>query len=210
MPTGKRFWEDKYDSVGVSCVARVGSSLEESQRLAGSWALMVEPILHIAAKAFPWDQSKVLDFGCGYGRWYKHLSRLFGTYSGVDICDAPISFALDNLYLRQNDRIYRINPESCPFVAGCFTAIWCCTVLQHLSDEEVASNLKCFFYAVRPQGYVVLLENTTDALSKEHVAFRSRNWYFEEMRKVGLVPSEFSILVPEGREVHTCMCAKKP
>jgi 2-polyprenyl-3-methyl-5-hydroxy-6-metoxy-1,4-benzoquinol methylase len=73
--------------------------------------------------------AKVLDFGCGYGRIAPLIMRTADSYHGVDVIPERIEYAR-RTYGSDKVTFDVVNPET-P-LTGCYDAIVCITVLQHL------------------------------------------------------------------------------
>ena len=106
---------------------------------------------------------KILDVGCGFGRWSFRLSRLPAKVIGLDFCSEMIANAL-NLGSK-------VEVENADFVVGCaealpfrdnyFDMVLSVTELQHIfGAERICSSCAEMIRVLKPNGYIVILEET--------------------------------------------------
>ncbi len=100
----------------------------------------------------------VLDFGCGPGTFLVMLSDLCKNVTGVDVVDAFVSEAEDNIrkFGIKNARAVLSSGPSLPFGDGEFDAIVLVDVLHHLDSprEILADALR----TLRPGGQILIFE----------------------------------------------------
>lgn len=108
------------------------------------------------------DSVRVLDVGCGTGRWASSLVPLSAYYRGIDACSGLIDYA----------REFFSSYSNCTFTVAsandfslfsldeneAFDRILCVGVLMYLNDNEVYQALKCMFNALAPGGIVMIRE----------------------------------------------------
>lgn len=106
----------------------------------GSWIPeeMYEPHFKLLKENISFD--KVLDFGCGLGRNYPTLSRVFKEVHGFDTC--PMIDQLAAICEKENLNYEQITCEWDAHKENRFDCVFECTVFQHIPVEQVKSRLK--------------------------------------------------------------------
>ncbi len=186
------YWErraERYagEGAGLRAVCSYGmpsfynSAIELTQTLAMAPHLTVEP------------GTRVLDLGCGIGRWSRRLAANGAEVTGVDLSPTMIAEA--------SRRALDDGVEArCRFVVGdvatlgfdgAFDRVVCVTVLQHvLDDADRHEALLGIARALRPGGKAVLLEAapTQPWRASDHAQFRPRTLgqHLDSFREVGL------------------------
>jgi|GEM_PF-1044703 len=143
------------DMLRPVCDARASGFLNRlmnwTQREAVAWALRRAPI--------EWQASRVLDVGCGTGRWSRLLHERGAAVVGVDLTAQAVEAAAA---LVPEGEFHRLDLLAMEFPAGEFDLALSVTVLQHLpypEQEEVMRRLRRF---LKPGGYLVILEHVRD------------------------------------------------
>ena len=96
-------------------------------------------------------QVRVLDVGCGNGRWSRYLSPMVGWIDAVDPGDAVRHGATVNAAL-PNVRWSKARAEELPFPDGAFEVVLCVGVLHHLRDPVRA--LRELRRVLKPGGWL--------------------------------------------------------
>jgi len=105
---------------------------------------------------------RVLDVGCGTGRWVGDLLPVSMWYHGIDACEGLIAHAREQFALAPN----------CCFTTALannfslksirenqrFDRILCAGILIYLNDEEVHQALQCMASALASGGLILLRE----------------------------------------------------
>ena len=93
------------------------------------------------------DNSRVLDVGCGTGRWTDELSRHCTYYHGVDFSAALIDHARKSHPQTEDLRFSVAAAEDYSLTklgeSRPFDRILCCGVMIYLNDEDVTSAYRC-------------------------------------------------------------------
>ncbi len=149
--------------------------------------------LALAPHLAPGAGSRVLDLGCGIGRWSRRLARGGATVVGVDLSRAMLDEAE-----RRTERsgqsgtiIYRVEDLRALDLAQRFDLVFGVTVLQHvLLDEHFRAAVLNVSRHVAPGGRVVLLEAAPSAIKTtcDTPVFRARtaSEYEDAFRCAGL------------------------
>lgn len=142
------------------------------------------------------ESSKVLDIGCGMGRWAEVLIPLAGYYCGTDMSSEMIKRAAErNVYpdKKYDFMNYRFE-DFCALDAGSlsckFDRLWICGVMMYVNDEGVQEGLKqllskmdeharvYFTETIAVQERLTLDEFYSDALKADYdVIYRTADEY---------------------------------
>ena len=118
-----------------------------------------------ATRAFPWQElkdlvkyvkpgQKILDAGCGNGRFFQLLRSKKIDYLGIDNCHALIKEAQQK-YPFNN---FRINDLlNLKFKKNTFDIIFCIAALQHIPSKKFRFQiLQDFYHILKPNGYLIM------------------------------------------------------
>lgn len=145
----------------------------------------------------PWLQAgpgtRVLDVGCGIGRWSRLLAARGARVTGVDlsptmIAEAERRAAASGLVSRCR---FLVQDSAALEVGGEFDLIVCVTVLQHiLETEALRSALRRMALHLAPQGRLVVLEAAPARIARRCntsvFTARHREFYLKSFRECGL------------------------
>ena len=101
------------------------------------------------------DGARVLDLGCGKGRFAAHLSRLGAEVVGLDLSMGMLAEAVGI------DRV-RASARRLPFVDGTFDAVVAIEVIEHV--ESVEPVLDEARRVLKPGGYLAIVDKNLGAL----------------------------------------------
>lgn len=166
-------WENRAVRHGPRSVGHLKWSDEEFCRQTDRCWRIVAPLLrrHRADR-----DRRLLDFGCGAGRFSVRLEREGFHVTGADITAAFLEIARrgadqDGIGLVHVPRGARL-----PFTDGGFDALWTAFTLQHVPDAEFGPLIRELNRVIRTGGLVALVENTlphsTRTSRSGHVVFR--------------------------------------
>lgn len=107
------------------------------------------------SKLLPADKSaKILEVGCGYGRYIKALSEMgYVDCYGIDLSDEQISYAKSVLGLsnvEQADALDWLNGKE-----AMFDCILCLDILEHFQTDDLLRLGKKMYNALKPGGSVI-------------------------------------------------------
>jgi len=210
MNTNKKYWKDRYTQMGGE--KTVGNRAWDNNRYRQAIKQLsneVGPILETI------DGEKVLDFGCGIGRWSGLLQMFFDNYYAVDICE----IALDQAMAHQNSLMpadggthYEIIENGkIPFPRIKFNCIWTCVCLQHIVDPKLIEyTISQFYDRLTAGGTVLITENVSNHRSNHYLAFRSVNAYIQLFEDAGFEHVNTLPTAAMGNEAHATMLFRKP
>lgn len=128
------------------------------------------------------DKARILDVGCGTGRWLDSLDDNFAYYHGIDISKGFISYAQNKFKYRNNIRfsVASVNNLSLEILEEKekFTQLLCIGVLMYLNDEDLIRALQCIND---------MMDNNAKLIFREPIALVERltliNEYSEDMQQ---------------------------
>ena len=103
----------------------------------------------------PLPGTRLLDYGCGPGRWVPFFQQWGCHYSGVDLVPAMVTLARARW---QGADVRRLEDDRIPFEAQAFDVVVSIAVLHHngyLAQERILTEVR---RVLRPGGYLVLFE----------------------------------------------------
>lgn len=119
------------------------------------------------------DLGVMVDLGCGVGRWETILNGSFGSYA------AGVDFSLEMLRRNPSSKKFLADITSLPFDDNEFETAFCCTVLQHIvEDEKCAQAIK---EAQRVAKRFIIIEAMCGWQNLEHVVYRQVPWYLRQL-----------------------------
>lgn len=208
------YWEDRArrfasEGAGLAAVCAYGMPEFYNRAIDLEQRLALAPWLKVAAGA------RVLDLGCGVGRWSRLLAARGADVTGVDISPTMIEEARRRAQSEGvADRCrFHVSDISALDVPGEFDLVLGVTVLQHILDPSaLRAALQALRSRVAPGGRIVLLE----AAPADHVnrcdttvfKARPRDLYLNLFREcdlrvtalTGVDPAPFrSLLLPHLR-----------
>lgn len=186
------YWEDRAkrfagERDGLAAVCAYGMPNFYNRAIDLEQRLALDPWLNVSLG------TRVLDVGCGVGRWSRMLAQRGAQVTGVDLSPTMIAQA------RQRAQLEGV-AERCRFqvrdlsnldVGGKFDLVLAVTVLQHILDPgALRAAFAAMIAHLAPGGRMVLLEAApTDAVNRcDSTVFRARrrDVYLEMIRDCDL------------------------
>ena len=108
------------------------------------------------------SDSRVLDMGCGTGRWTKDLAGNSAYYHGIDFSAELIDHAQAS-YPQNTNLRFSVAPAENYSLSGLgeqqpFDRILCCGVMIYLNDEDVISAYRCMTSVASQECRIVMRE----------------------------------------------------
>lgn len=151
----KEFWENRANNINNLQTVLLGSDktgIEQNTRNEHE-KLIVESVIKQI------KNPKILDIGCGIGRWAENLINQFDSYTGVDFSEGFINFASEKFANYSNIKFYNssiLNLDK-EILNSKFNFIICTGVLMYINDSNIFDILKAF-RRVTPE-YVYIQES---------------------------------------------------
>ena len=186
------YWEDRArrfagEGDGLAAVCAYGMPEIYNRAIDLEQRLALEPWLRVCAGM------RVLDVGCGVGRWSRMLAARGATVTGVDLSPTMISearrrAAREGVAARCRFEVQDLSNLS---VDGEYDLVLGVTVLQHILDPEaLRAALLGMRARLRPGGRMILLEAAPTAFVKrcDSTVFsaRHRGVYLDLFRRCNL------------------------
>ncbi len=155
-----RYWEDRArrfaaEGAGLAAVCAYGMPVFYNRAIDLEQRLALAPWLRVASGC------RVLDLGCGVGRWSRLLAARGAMVTGVDISPTMICEARRRARSEgvANQCRFEVSDISTLDLEGEFDLVLGVTVLQHILDPEaLRAALLRMSARVAPGGRLVLLE----------------------------------------------------
>ena len=151
----KEFWENRANNINNLQTVLLGSDktgIEQNTRNEHE-KLIVESVIKQI------QNPRILDIGCGIGRWAENLINQFDSYTGVDFSEGFINFASEKFANYSNIKFYNnsiLNLDK-EILNAKFNFIICTGVLMYVNDSNIFDILKAF-RRVTPE-YVYIQES---------------------------------------------------
>jgi SAM-dependent methyltransferase len=170
-PSPRRYWETRA-TAGVRSVLDLRHPDAEIESVTAKQAGILFPLLQASLQ--PGDR-RLLDFGCGPGRFTCELARLIdGTVLGVDPVEHYLAIAprAPMVEYRRLDGPHIDEPD------GSFDVVWICVVLGGIvKQRELKLIIGEIDRVLKPGGLLFMVENTTEARDGYYWRFRSADDY---------------------------------
>jgi len=162
----REYWEQRYSRLGdLRTVGRRDFDLKEYKE--GKKRLLEIFNRHIL------PGNSVLDFGCGFGRFYRFLKKKFSNYVGMDIVDR-VRYNFPFILIHSKLPILKVD------------AIFSCFVLQHVIDDKLLNRYFRWFRRSTKYLYfmeeIALEERIRKDAGKIYLKFRTVNFYRELLK----------------------------
>lgn len=105
---------------------------------------------------------RLLDVGCGTGRWAEDLLSVSAWYHGIDACEGLVAYACERFSPATNSRFTTASADAFSLESlgesVLFDRVLCAGVLIYLNDAEVQQALQCMVSVLAPGGLILLRE----------------------------------------------------
>jgi len=104
------------------------------------------------------QSKRVLEVGCGIGRWGNFIINKGAEYTGVDISPKMIEIAKKNV---PKGHFYVIDGENLNFPDNHFDLVFSITVLHHIPYDKKENLIQEICRVVKEEGYIIIIEGIT-------------------------------------------------
>lgn len=161
------FWDARAERMGILAGGRADWKAEQLNANTEQW--WTQAMKAIEGKVVISPKNRVIDLGCGPGRWWPKWHEKGVSYIGVDVSENMVSVAR-----KANPKGIFIchSAESLPFSDFSIDIVWMVTVLQHMKGallEKVASEIQ---RVLAPRGHLLMIENTAGNRDVGYMVFR--------------------------------------
>ena len=151
----KEFWENRANNINNLQTVLLGSDKTGIEQNTSNEheKLIVESVIKQI------KNPRILDIGCGIGRWAENLINQFDSYTGVDFSEGFINFASEKFANYSNIKFYNssiLNLDK-EILDSKFNFIICTGVLMYVNDSNIFDIFKAF-RRVTPE-YVYIQES---------------------------------------------------
>lgn len=153
----KSFWDSKARRAGEDFESAVGLDDPNANKIIDR---VQKRYIRLAFRQMgrPMDLRgrKILDYGCGTGRWVDFFRGLGMEYTGVDLSPEMVRIAsarFPDVYFAS------LLGEGLPFPSRTFDVVCSIAVIHHNRYEEQASILRELSRVIKPDGFLVLFES---------------------------------------------------
>jgi len=195
------YWEGRYKEKGKERTVGLSSWSSEQYKEANRlWEEWFRPYLTEIRGEMP--NAKMLDFGCGPGRWMEMFCGFSFSYYGADILDFNFPDTRSDVFFSP------IKEHKIPFDTIQFDFIFTCVALQHVIDDSLLA-----YYADQMVNrlmfsrWLMIVENTAKAKDNVYIKFRSKEFYTDLFVDRGLKLIAESTQ-PTGGEPHSLLLFK--
>jgi SAM-dependent methyltransferase len=171
-PARQRHWDQHAERYGVRAVVNVGHPADQFAAVTEKQKQLLLPLFRERLRG---DETRLLDFGCGPGRFTADLARLATARAvGLDPTARLLSLAPGNASVSY----VRARGTGIPAASGSFDAVWVCQVLGGiLADRDLAASAAEIRRVLKPGGLLFVVENTSDKPDAAHWRYRSVPFY---------------------------------
>ena len=143
----RKYWADRLEQKGKNYVAFGDRQEAFDKQSQVFWDAL--------AATLP-GGGRVLDFGCGVGRFAPALAGAFDFYNGVDLNPGALEYAPE----LPNASFAYLEEDKLPFDDNFFDAAVSLTVIQHIVDPDQFSLWTAEIgRAVRPGGFIFIIDD---------------------------------------------------
>ncbi|HEX6791343.1 MAG TPA: class I SAM-dependent methyltransferase [Candidatus Krumholzibacteria bacterium] len=181
-PSARQYWQTRALTHGVRSVLDLRHTDTEVDEVTARQVALLFPLLRGCLGP---DDRRLLDFGCGPGRFTPLLANLVGgTAVGVDPVERYVDMAP-----RAPNVEYRALRRGIDAADGSFDVVWICVVLGGIvGRRELKRTAREIERVLRPGGLLFLVENTSETRDGYYWKYRSVDDYRRLFPSVALAP----------------------
>jgi SAM-dependent methyltransferase len=165
------YWNQRARQLGPRAVYNIGHPLDQLGKVDEQQRALLLPVLEGLLRG---TERKVLDLGCGTGRFSGILAEITGgQVKALDVSQELLAMAPG----RENVEYLEGSATSLPFSDQAFDLVWACLVLGALRGENLEAACGEIVRVTRSGGLLFLVENTSNQPDAPSWAFRSAEDY---------------------------------
>ena len=185
--------EEYWDSVALEAKNKEALKVKKWKRVARNWLAeyadkrandflfdVVENVIALPSSA------KVLDVGCGPGKWTRYFAKSCSRVTAVDVSSEMIMLAKESVFKEglTNVDFHVMNVSELSFPSNSYDLVNCVTVLQHILDDDAWKKaVKNMIRVTKQCGKILLFETAPDFVIKKrtpHMRVTSMKHYIKE------------------------------
>jgi len=189
----KKYWDNRIKKHGVYATGTIKTILYNySDEL--KWKIFEREIL----KKNKGKKLKILDVGCGYGKWSVKLAKLGHDVVGVDVSQESISNA-KKLAKKENVEVKFLTKggQELDFKSNSFDLVISITAIQHIViDKEWQFAIQQFNKFLTKNGLVFLIESAPTYKKKQKLEYKAERTFKSHISQ--FTKSGFSLINSSG------------
>lgn len=201
MEDYKKIWKDFFEKRGgVLGTERIYTTEDDRENIG---SVLKHTIEAYGLKFF--KGKRILDYGCGIGRFVDMFLKAGNKYTGLDLTKVNIEHCKktypDNTFIE-------VDGDSLPLEDNSIDVIFTSTVLQHIPENMLLKLKAEFDRILDTNGSMILFENTAEIVSDSIWVF-FRPWtYYKKLFDFVDLQREIDI-TDRGNERHTLMIGRR-
>lgn len=168
-----KYWSERTKKFGKTAVGNLSKPLDKFEQSSESGKKKLLPLLRSYLSG---NESKLLDYGCGYGRFTTDLAEFVSDEAwGIDATPELIEIAESEKSSPKT--FFRTARGSLPFPNEYFDVIWISYVLEHIIGNEKEKVAEELLRVMKPSGLFFIIVNTVLGHPVEQCDIRPFRWY---------------------------------
>jgi ubiquinone/menaquinone biosynthesis C-methylase UbiE len=166
------YWDQRAAVYGKRAVLDLGHPHNEYEAVTQRQKELLFPLFQNEING---QEKKLLDFGCGPGRFSAALSELINCeVIAVD----PVQRFLNLAPKSRGVSYHALGNGPLPLSDECMDVVWICLVLGGITDDcALAATAGELQRVLKSQGLIFLVENTEPRVNAEHWRYRGAEFY---------------------------------
>ena len=128
----------------------------------------IEKVQRALGRQLSIQGKKILDYGCGVGRWVEYFEKAGFQYHGIDIAEEMIGIA-KKLFPKVDFRA--LDKGEIPYPSASFDIVCSIGVIHHNPYPQQEKILEEILRILRPGGYLLLFEGITKSKTDSSYMF---------------------------------------
>jgi ubiquinone/menaquinone biosynthesis C-methylase UbiE len=194
----RQYWSDRLGKEGALYVSTRNSKTVNDHQ----WEVFRDALGQVMVGTSP---GRIIDFGCGVGRFAETALEFADSYVGVDINSGAFAHAPG----LKNAEFVGLPEDRIPFEDNSFDSAMSLTVLQHIVDpEHYATWSSEIARVVKPGGLIYIIDDADQRTKMApHMKIRGPQTISESLGAV--IEEDFGIISAERKNSHYLFRARK-